>query len=82
MTVGLHDRKGSMIFGGGLRKLNAKLPPTVSTFAAVSTDRFPVFYKSLGVMTSEGCMKLIISLMCIIADTVTITCKAENIFLL
>ena len=55
VTVGLHDSKGSMIFGGGLRKLNAKLPPTVSTFSAVSTDRFPAFYKSLGVMTSEGC---------------------------
>ena len=44
-----------MIFGGELRKLDAKLPPIVSTFSAVSTDRFPAFYKSLVVMTSEGC---------------------------
>jgi len=55
VTVGLHDRKGSMIFGGELRKLDSKLPPIVSTFSAVSTDRFSAFFKSLGVMTSEGC---------------------------
>ena len=81
MTVGLYDRKGSMIFGGGLRKLNAKLTPIVSTFSVVSTDRFTAFYKSLGVMTFEGCTKPKISLMCIIADTVTITCKARKYFL-
>lgn len=80
VTVGLHDRKGSMIFGGGLRKLNAKLPPTVSTFSAVSTDRFPAFYKSLGVVTYEGCPKTSISLMCIIAGIMTISCDAEKYF--
>ena len=55
-------------------------PPTVSTFSAVSTDRFPAFYKSLGVMTFEGCMKLNISLMCIIAGTMTISYDAEKLF--
>ena len=82
MTVGLHDRKGSMIFGGELRKLDAKLPPIVSTFSAVSTDRFPAFYKSLGVMTFEDCTEVTISLMCIIAGTMTISCDAEILFLL
>lgn len=67
-----------MIFGGGLRRLNANPPPTVSTFSAVSADRFPAFYKSLGVMTSEDCKEKVFSLMCIIADAVTITCKAEK----
>ena len=81
VTVELHDRKGSMIFGGGLLKLNAKLPPTVSTFSAVSTDRFTAFYKSLGVVTYEGCPKTSISLMCIIADTMTISYDAEKLFL-
>ncbi len=47
VTVGLHDRKGSMIFGGELRKLDAKLPPIVSTFSAVLTDRFSTFFKRL-----------------------------------
>ncbi len=77
MTVGLHDRKGSMILGGGLRKLNAKLPPKVSTFSAISTDRFSAFFKSLGVMTSEDCAKKTISLLCIIAGTMTISYDAE-----
>ena len=81
VTVGLHDRKGSMIFGGGLRKLNAKLPPKGSTFSAVSTDRFTAFYNSLGVVTYEGCPKTSISLMCIFAGIMTISCDAEKLFL-
>lgn len=47
-------RADPLLFDPCREQRGGQCPPIVITFSAVSTDRFLAFFKSLGVVTSEG----------------------------